>query len=227
MGCEYSENREGAGFALKILVSGGVGAGKTTLVSALSGVRPPLRMSTEDPLGQVHGREEEGGGDRSATTALLSSSEFRTVRRRAARHPVRRPATPTVTLDFGRIVVRPGLSLQLFGAPGHARLRQLWDDLAQEALGAVVVVDPTCPAECLPAVEHVQERRIPFVLALNSRRHEAGYHPQDISRALDLRHAIPVLACDARLRIEAAEVLARLVEHAGHAHHERLSAPVR
>ncbi|MGK4584191.1 GTP-binding protein [Kitasatospora sp. HPMI-4] len=184
--------------ALKILVAGGFGVGKTTLVGSVSEIRP---LRTEEQLTAAGSGIDDLGG-------------------------VERKTTTTVAMDFGRITIRDGLSVYLFGTPGQDRFWFLWDELAQGALGAVVLADTRRLTDCFPAVDFFEHRGIPFVVAVNRFAGTRDFRPEEVSRALDLEADTPVLICDARQRSSGKDVLIGLVEHAGRVHAARLIAEV-
>jgi uncharacterized protein len=172
--------------ALKILVAGGFGVGKTTMVGSVSEIRP---LRTEEALTEAGRPIDDTAG-------------------------VEGKATTTVAMDFGRITLREDLVLYLFGTPGQDRFWFLWDELAHGALGAVVLADTRRLEDCFAAIDYFERRGISFAVAVNC-FDGARKHPVDTVRdALDLDSHVPVLLCDARNRESAKEVLIAVVSHA-------------
>ncbi|MCX4640801.1 ATP/GTP-binding protein [Streptomyces sp. RPA4-5] len=171
---------------LKILVAGGFGVGKTTLVGAVSEIKP---LRTEERLTEA-GRPVDD----------LDGVEAKT--------------TTTVAMDFGRITVNEELVLYLFGTPGQDRFWFLWDELARGALGAVVLADTRRLADSFAAIDYFERRGLPFTVAVNCFDGADRYPPQAVRDALDLDPQIPVMLCDARLKDSARDVLISVVEHA-------------
>lgn len=173
---------------VKIVVAGGFGAGKTTLVGSVSEF-PPL--STEEYLSQ----DGEGIDDLAGVEGKRET---------------------TVALDFGRITISPRTVLYLFGTPGQNRFGYMWDELAQGAVGAVVLLDTRRLDKGFAAVDFFEHRRIPFVVAVNLFDGAPRYTTEEIRAALALGDDIPLDFCDARSRESSKVILIKLVRLALH-----------
>lgn len=180
---------------LKIVVVGGFGVGKTTLVRSVSEIRP---LNTEETM----------------TQAGESVDDIREVRGKTA---------TTVAFDFGRITLDARNVLYLFGAPGQERFWFLWDRLFSGTLGAVVLVDTRRIDDSWYAIDRLEHHGTPFIVACNDFGGPA-HAPDAIREALDLDPHVPLVDCDARSRESSKQVLITLVQHIQR-HYTGRSAP--
>ncbi|MFF9344984.1 MULTISPECIES: ATP/GTP-binding protein [unclassified Streptomyces] len=171
--------------AVKILVAGGFGVGKTTLVGSVSEVTP---LRTEEYL----------------TTASVGVDDLAGV---AAKE------TTTVALDFGRITVSDELVVYLFGTPGQERFWFMWNDLVQGALGGVVIADTRRLETSFASIDFFESREIPFVVAINCFHGHNTRTAEEIRAALDLDPHVPLLIGDVRQRAFGKDALLALVDH--------------
>ncbi|GAA3097850.1 ATP/GTP-binding protein [Nonomuraea sp. NPDC049421] len=171
--------------AIKILIAGGFGAGKTTMVGAVSETRP---LRTEEVL-----------TDRGIGVDDLTSVEAK--------------RTTTVAMDFGRITLGNDYVLYLFGTPGQERFWFVWDELAEGSLGAVILADTRRLADCFPSVDYFERRGTPFVVAVNCFEGAPTFELEEVRLALQLGPDVPIIMCDARKRDSSREVLITLVKH--------------
>ncbi|OIJ90691.1 ATP-binding protein [Streptomyces sp. MUSC 14] len=169
--------------AVKIVIVGGFGVGKTTMVGSVSEIRP---LTTEETMTQAGiGVDDNYGSDTKTAT--------------------------TVAMDFGRIGITEQLVLYLFGTPGQERFWFLWNGLFEGALGAVVLVDTRRLEVSFDVMDQLEERGVPFVIAVNSFPDAPRYAVEELRTALDLAPEIPIIDCDVRRRASSKDVLLTLM----------------
>ncbi|MEU6406712.1 ATP/GTP-binding protein [Streptomyces sp. NPDC046985] len=171
--------------ALKVLVAGGFGVGKTTLVGAVSEIAP---LSTEELLTAAGEAADRLDG-------------------------VENKVETTVAMDFGRITLDAQHVLYLFGTPGQERFWFMWDELSAGALGAVILADTRRLEECFAAVDFFEQRGLAFIVAVNEFDGAHRYRADEVRAALDLDDAVPVVRCDARISSSGIQTLLTLVRH--------------
>jgi len=171
--------------SVKVMVAGGFGTGKTTMVGSVSDIVP---LTTEETLTQATVGVDDlvGVADKKSTT---------------------------VSLDFGRISLNEQLVLYLFGTPGQERFWFLWNGLFKGALGAVVLVDTRRLQSSFRAIEEMERLGVPFVIALNMFPDARSYPAEEVREALAIDPHTPILNCDARDRASSRDVLIALIRH--------------
>ncbi|GAA2446528.1 GTP-binding protein [Streptomyces macrosporus] len=183
MGSRDSDGTTGP-VAVKILIAGGFGVGKTTMVGAVSEVEP---LRTEEYLTEASVGVDDTGG-------LASKS------------------TTTVALDFGRITINPELVVYLFGTPGQERFWFMWNDLVNGALGAVVLVDTRRLEVSFASIDFFESRGIPFVVGVNCFHGRCERTVEEVRDALDLDPGVPLLMGDVRRQEVGRDLLLALID---------------
>jgi signal recognition particle receptor subunit beta len=168
---------------VKILISGGFGVGKTTTVGALSEISP---LSTEAPMTSASiGIDNDGAGSQKTTT--------------------------TVAMDFGRVTIDDSIILYMFGTPGQDRFGFMWNDLADGALGGVVLVDPSRLDDCYVALDYFEKIKLPYVVAVNQFAGRATMTLDEVRHAVNVDADVPVVGIDARSREQVKTVVLTLL----------------
>jgi signal recognition particle receptor subunit beta len=170
----------------KLVIAGGFGVGKSTLVASVSEIPP---VNTEAWMTQA-GESVDPLSDASAKT------------------------TTTVAMDFGRVTLAPDLLLYLFGTPGHPRFWPMWDDLCRGASGAVVLVDTRQLDASFPAVNYFEnDTDVPFIVAVNLFDGKLTHSLEKVRDALCLDERTPLVTVDARDRRSTAKTLVACLSH--------------
>ncbi|MGW4227719.1 GTP-binding protein [Streptomyces sp. NPDC004980] len=171
--------------AVKVVIVGGFGVGKTTMVGSVSEIRP---LTTEETMTQAGVGVDDNVGVESKTST-------------------------TVAMDFGRISLSEELILYLFGTPGQERFWFLWNGLFEGALGAVVLLDTRRLQVSFDVIGRLEERGVPFVVAVNTFPGAPNHPVEALRNALDLPEEVPIIDCDARLRTSSRDVLMTLMRY--------------
>ncbi|MEV5242058.1 ATP/GTP-binding protein [Streptomyces cinnamoneus] len=171
--------------AVKVVIVGGFGVGKTTLVGSVSEIRP---LTTEETMTQAGiGVDDLAGIEQKTET--------------------------TVAMDFGRISINDQLVLYLFGTPGQQRFWFLWNGLFEGALGAVVLLDTRRMEVSYDVIGRLEERGVPFVVGVNAFPGAPKYPMSELRTAMDLDDSVPMVDCDARDRSSCRDTLMALMRY--------------
>lgn len=167
---------------VKIVVAGGFGAGKSTLIHAVSEI-PALSVG--------------GAGGFGATGASPGTAS---------------PTPLAVQLDYGRVTLGTSIALHLFSVPGVDRFGLLWDGMFDGATGAVVVVDSHRLDAAFAAIDRLEAGHVPFVVAVNAFDGRLRHQLEAVRTALALPGRVAVTAVDARDRRQVTDLLVLLLE---------------
>lgn len=182
----WQYDRSRAPVAVKVLVAGGFGVGKTTFVSSVSEIAP---LRTEAVMTQA-----------SVPTDDLTGTPDKN--------------TTTVAMDFGRVTLDDDLVLYVYGTPGQERFWFMWDDLVRGAVGGIVLADTRRLRDCFPALDYFESCGLPYAVAVNHFEGSEPYEARDVREALTVPPHVPVVIMDARRRHTVVESLLTLVGHA-------------
>ncbi|WP_225835723.1 ATP/GTP-binding protein [Streptomyces sp. NK08204] len=171
--------------AVKVLVVGHFGVGKTTCIASISEIEP---LQTEEEITEASVGFDDLSGTPDKTTT-------------------------TVAMDFGRLTINDEVVLYLFGTPGQERFKEMWEELSRGALGALVLVDPERLSDSFPVLDLVERFGLTYAIGVNHFDGTTTYPIEEIREALNLSPHTPVVPCDVRDQQAAAHALITLVHH--------------
>ncbi|MFJ1754695.1 GTP-binding protein [Kitasatospora sp. NPDC088134] len=173
---------------LKILVAGPLGIGKTTAIRTLSEI-PTLHT------------------DEVMTDAAASADDL-------TLDGLRDKTTTTVAIDFGRLTVpQAKVVLYLYGTPGQRRFLPLWEDIADGAIGALVLADTRRLDQSFEVMDLIEERGLDYAVAVNTFPTSPDHNLETLRAKLDLDARTPLVTCDARDKNSTLDALIALTAH--------------
>ena len=143
------------------------------------------------------------------TTAIRAISDVAPIVTDVANHDASvAKARTTVGLDYGMLALDNGDRIRLFGTPGQARFDFLWQILAREALGLVILTDNSRPDPLADLAMFLDGfaaslDTLPCVIGVG--RLDSHAHPtlDDYADLLEARSMVlPILAVDVRQRAD-------------------------
>jgi hypothetical protein len=180
--------------SLKIVVTGPFGAGKSSFIRTISEIAV---VATERRV--------------SATAFASTVPAPRGLRPASSQNK----SHTTVAMDYGRLTLGNDV-LHLHGTPGQSRFDFMWDILAREMAGFVLVVDATA-ADTFDAARDLlvtfrASQRVPFVVAANKQDLDSAAKPEQLRRTLNLPADTLILPCVAARKTSVRQVLAQLAQ---------------
>lgn len=124
-------------------------------------------------------------------------------------------AETTVAMDYGRVTI-DGRVLHLNGTPGQARFDFMWEILANEMNGFVVLVDSTDPPSLPDANELItlfsKFKQVPYLVVANKADLSGASSLAQIRRELATADNVTVMPCDSNSKSSVRQVLLQMIE---------------
>lgn len=124
-------------------------------------------------------------------------------------------AETTVAMDYGRVTL-DGRVLHLNGTPGQARFDFMWEILANEMNGFVVLVDSTDAPSFPDANELIKLfskfKQVPYLVVANKADMQGTASLAQIRREVNAGDDITVMPCDSTSKSSVRQVLLQMIE---------------
>ncbi len=110
-------------------------------------------------------------------------------------------ALTTVAMDFGRVDFADDERVHLYGTPGQTRFSFMWETLAKDMNGFIVLVDATDPPSFPDAAELIDTfssfEEVPFVVVANKIELDDAVSLDEVRDGTGIGSSVPVLPCTA------------------------------
>jgi len=124
-------------------------------------------------------------------------------------------AETTVAMDYGRVTL-DGRVLHLNGTPGQARFDFMWEILANEMNGFIVLVDSTDEASFPDANDLIQLfskfKQVPYLVVANKADLKNTASLSKIRREAGVSEDVTVMPCDSTSKSSVRQVLLQMIE---------------
>lgn len=167
------------------MIVGGFGVGKTTMVRSVSEIRP---LTTEETMTQAGVGVDDNSGVESKTAT-------------------------TVAMDFGRISISEQLVLYLFGTPARNASGSCGTASSRARSAPSCWSTPMRLEVSFDVIGRLEERGVPFIVAINTFPDAPRHRLEALRAALDLPDEIPIVDCDARQRASSRDTLMALMRY--------------
>ncbi len=121
----------------------------------------------------------------------------------------------TVAMDYGRVELGDQV-IHLHGTPGQARFDFMWEILATEMQGFVVLVDSTDPPSFPEAAELIKVfsefHAVPHLIVANKSDLDGAANLAQVRRGMNAGNAITVMPCVATQKSSVRQVLLQIIE---------------
>ncbi|NJL92675.1 MAG: GTP-binding protein [Anaerolineae bacterium] len=124
-------------------------------------------------------------------------------------------AETTVAMDYGRVTI-DGRVLHLNGTPGQSRFDFMWEILANEMNGFIVLVDSTDPPSLPDANDLIKLfsrfKQVPYLVVANKADLKGNISLGEIRREINLDEAVTIMPCDSTSKSSVRQVLLQMIE---------------
>lgn len=120
----------------------------------------------------------------------------------------------TVAMDYGRVEI-DDVVLHLNGTPGQARFDFMWEILATEMDGFIVLVDSTDPLSYRDAFDLIGMfqgfKGVPYLVAANKQDIEGALHIDEVRSKLAPGDDVLIMPCVATQKTSVQQVLRQMI----------------